>query len=74
MSSYDGYAAALRDPLAVDTIAEGLATGELWVINRHSVTPGGLRWVEDLSWLDGHESDTHGAWCLGTGFVALNKV
>jgi hypothetical protein len=51
-------------------VAEGLARGHLEVVNRSSVSPGGLRFAarEDLDWLD-PAPDT-GCWLLGTGFVA----
>lgn len=66
----DRYAAALCSPSGEFEVAEGLASGELHVVNRHSVSPGGLRWAsaDELSWLD--PAPEHGVWLLGTGFVS----
>jgi hypothetical protein len=66
----DELLAALSDPTAEDTIAEGLASGELIVINLNTVSPGGLRWVSFDAELWG---EGLGCWALGTGFVILKE-
>lgn len=55
-------------------IAKGLADGTLWVVNKWSVNPGGLRWLtkEDLAFLGEEDSpEFKGCWAMGTGFVAI---
>jgi hypothetical protein len=61
---------ALGSPIGLVTVAEGLASGELNVVNRHSVSPGGLRWIDSAPDIHG-EWGGPGCWALGTGFVSL---
>jgi len=70
MSFRDELIAALGDPSAEDVVAEGIASGELIIVNRHSVSPGGLRWVEFYDDLDGACE----GWALGTGCVVLRDA
>jgi hypothetical protein len=55
-------------PEAEAIVAEGLASGELVVINLNSVSPGGLRWLSPGELGDDQPG---GCWILGTGFVAV---
>lgn len=58
-------------------VAEAIADGRCHVINRHSVSPGGLRFLSaaELDSLQGDDADqdpaADGTWALGTGFVAV---
>lgn len=66
--------AALSSPDGGDTVAEGLARGDLHVANRFVVSPGGLRWApraELVGWLIDEDAAADGLWLLGTGVVEV---
>lgn len=68
MSFYSEVREALFSPDGESLVAEGLAEGCLHVVNRHSVSPGGLRWLPKSS---NPEDEIQGCWILGTGFVSF---
>lgn len=69
----DRLSAAIHDPEAIDVVAGGLATGELYVVNRHSVSTSALVFVtaSELASITGEEALSDGCWTFATGFVAV---
>ena len=68
-------AAALVTPglKAEAIVAEGVAAGYCRVLNRHVVSPGGLRYAtaDEMAWLDPDDPPTEGMWLLGSGILSL---